>query len=545
MGRLSLRMGTMSHGREATKRRNAQQMSESWPFESWRDVTVPLTDATNRDPDITFGDFDDEDDSDGGDAAGDFDDEGDGDDREAWREERDEGEALANEFCHFDGILGDITVQLQNVRLMVESRREEMAEGEALASDTFLNVAVVRTFTTALRRGLPLEDDEMEVVVLKDATNFLNYLGSERELEMRRRAAAMRAKVKARELAAAKTKAEEMAEEKAKAQQLQKLAKEKVKAQQLQGLPVTTDKARRAAEVKALRNAEVKALRNAEVQAQQAVNAAALLRYVQAAEAREKEERAVGGAVAEEVARAAAARAEGVRSVAAEAARAVETTAGESGSMDVAPPPVEEDEQSAWALAVFGVEVPGGMLRVTEEAAVRWGREKVRRAPGGTAEAGPRGKKATARLEEEKARQGRAREVIARQVAAWRLKRAEAARAAEAQREMARRKAIAQHLTADLRVKAAVAVRDAVRIEAARVAAQVAVEAASAAAHAPAEEEGARCTYEPAWVQAANCQQETAGESWSMDVAAPSVEEDADEATTAPSGTLPPLEDAL
>ena len=69
MGRLSLRLGTMSHGREATKRRNAQQMSESWPFESWRDVTVPLTDATNRDPDITFGDFDDEDDGDGGDAA--------------------------------------------------------------------------------------------------------------------------------------------------------------------------------------------------------------------------------------------------------------------------------------------------------------------------------------------------------------------------------------------------------------------------------------------------------------------------------------------
>ena len=48
MGRLSLRLGTMSHGRYH---------------------------------EITFGDFDDEDDSDGGDAAGDFDDEGDGDDR--------------------------------------------------------------------------------------------------------------------------------------------------------------------------------------------------------------------------------------------------------------------------------------------------------------------------------------------------------------------------------------------------------------------------------------------------------------------------------
>ena len=70
----------------------------------------------------------------------------------------------------------DIIVQLRNVRHMVESWREEMANGEALASDKFLKITVVRTFTAACRRGIPLEDDEMEVVALKDATDFLSSM---------------------------------------------------------------------------------------------------------------------------------------------------------------------------------------------------------------------------------------------------------------------------------------------------------------------------------------------------------------------------------
>ena len=70
----------------------------------------------------------------------------------------------------------DIVVQLRNVRHMVESWREEMANGEALASDKFLKITVVRTFTAACRRGIPLEDDEMEVVALKDATDFLSSM---------------------------------------------------------------------------------------------------------------------------------------------------------------------------------------------------------------------------------------------------------------------------------------------------------------------------------------------------------------------------------
>ena len=40
---------------------------------------------------------------------------------------------------------------------------------------------VVRTFTAAWRRGVPLEVDEIEVVTLKDTTDFLGTIWFDRD----------------------------------------------------------------------------------------------------------------------------------------------------------------------------------------------------------------------------------------------------------------------------------------------------------------------------------------------------------------------------
>ena len=57
-------------------------------------------------------------------------------------------------------------------------------KGEYVDNGKFLATTVIRTFTSAWWRRIPLVDAEIEVAAWREATDFLSSMGSDRGLEI-------------------------------------------------------------------------------------------------------------------------------------------------------------------------------------------------------------------------------------------------------------------------------------------------------------------------------------------------------------------------